>query len=627
MSMVRFKLQNINMSSMSQINQEPTLFCRTDNTFHLKKSAELELNGPGSYDFLTFFGSLSTCKWAEYTIADNYHVHIELSGDGCSIIPTYVDAFSRQPVEIPDAKLTVSASDSWTAVDYEYPKQNGVVANSFIIVSAGNVRVRNAFYYSILPENSIHDVELALVTTTFRKESYILSNIQLVKHHIIESNELLAKHFHMHVIDNGRTLSDCVESCDGVSIHSNPNVGGAGGFARGMIEAMRQSKKATHVLLMDDDVSISPESILRTFNLLSIVKDEFSEAFISGAMMTLEEPSIKWEDTGFMTFDGLCHQIKPVMSMCSVANIVQNEIFAPADNIPAFSDTKQRYAAWWYCCIPTAVICKKGLPLPIFVRYDDVEYGLRCHPRFMTMNGICVWHSAFQFRYNSAVERYQTTRNGFLAQMISGVALQSDFLLQMHRTLCLELKKYNYDDAELILDGFEDFLKGPDFILQPVAEDCFMRANKNKEKMIPFSDLSAELEQYGIDINTVTPDDVFIDYPRTLAQRIVDYLTVNGQRFNFGYTQQTKHELIDASGGSYQGGKLHRAGVLVAIDVYNKKGAIRKKNSMRYKQIWKRYKRDIRQYRREKTALQSAYSSIKEKITSLEFWLNYLNLD
>lgn len=40
-----------------------------------------------------------------------------------------------------------------------------------------------------------------------------------------------------------------------------------------MIEAMEQAPRATHVLLMDDDVSISPESIIRTFNLLSIVND------------------------------------------------------------------------------------------------------------------------------------------------------------------------------------------------------------------------------------------------------------------------------------------------------------------------------------------------------------------
>lgn len=47
--------------------------------------------------------------------------------------------------------------------------------------------------------------------------------------------------------------------------HRNKNVGGSGGFTRGMIESIRQKPKATHVLLMDDDVVVLSESIKRTY--------------------------------------------------------------------------------------------------------------------------------------------------------------------------------------------------------------------------------------------------------------------------------------------------------------------------------------------------------------------------
>lgn len=40
---------------------------------------------------------------------------------------------------------------------------------------------------------------------------------------------------------------------------------------------------------MDDDVEVSPESILRTYNLLRIVNDEYAEAFVSGAMLNIED--------------------------------------------------------------------------------------------------------------------------------------------------------------------------------------------------------------------------------------------------------------------------------------------------------------------------------------------------
>ena len=64
-----------------------------------------------------------------------------------------------------------------------------------------------------------------------------------------------------------------------------------------MILAMEQQPKATHILLMDDDVAVSPESIKRTYNLLKILNDEYKNAFISGAMLNYEVGDEQWEDT------------------------------------------------------------------------------------------------------------------------------------------------------------------------------------------------------------------------------------------------------------------------------------------------------------------------------------------
>ena len=35
------------------------------------------------------------------------------------------------------------------------------------------------------------------------------------------------------------------------------------------------------------------------------------------------------------------------------------------------------YNGWWMCLIPTAVIKEIGLSLPLFLKWDDAEYGLR----------------------------------------------------------------------------------------------------------------------------------------------------------------------------------------------------------------------------------------------------------
>jgi hypothetical protein len=55
---------------------------------------------------------------------------------------------------------------------------------------------------------------------------------------------------------------------------------------------------------MDDDVAVSPESIKRTYNLLRLLKEEYRDAMISGAMLNFEIGEDQWEDIGFMTPEG-----------------------------------------------------------------------------------------------------------------------------------------------------------------------------------------------------------------------------------------------------------------------------------------------------------------------------------
>ena len=102
------------------------------------------------------------------------------------------------------------------------------------------------------------------------------------------SDEPAGQHIVMRVVDNGRTLDTEKYNSEYVHIYPNQNVGGAGGFTRGIIESMDAEKKPTHIILMDDDVKILPESLIRTYSLLAIMKDEYDSHFISGAMLFME---------------------------------------------------------------------------------------------------------------------------------------------------------------------------------------------------------------------------------------------------------------------------------------------------------------------------------------------------
>ena len=45
--------------------------------------------------------------------------------------------------------------------------------------------------------------------------------------------------------------------------------------------------------------------------------------------------------------------------------------------------------------ISTKLIKENGLPLPIFVRGDDIEFSMRNNKEIVSLNGINVWHDPF----------------------------------------------------------------------------------------------------------------------------------------------------------------------------------------------------------------------------------------
>ena len=76
--------------------------------------------------------------------------------------------------------------------------------------------------------------------------------------------------------------------------------------------------------------------------------------------------------------------------------------------------------------IPVSQIEKRGLPLPLFIRCDDIEYSLRSHTKIMTMNGICIWHMGFVNKYNVAFDRYQQCRNLLIGKAATNIGKDVD---------------------------------------------------------------------------------------------------------------------------------------------------------------------------------------------------------
>jgi len=91
-------------------------------------------------------------------------------------------------------------------------------------------------------------VTLAIVMCTFKNEDLCLKNVD----QILNSGTLEEEDMTLVIVDNGSSLGDRMPESDRIEYIAQSNLGGAGGFTRGMLEVCHGSLKDrgfTHVLL------------------------------------------------------------------------------------------------------------------------------------------------------------------------------------------------------------------------------------------------------------------------------------------------------------------------------------------------------------------------------------------
>lgn len=586
-----------------------------------------EINGcllQGSVDFFTYFNACSLAKWKKYAGIKRVYLHLEFANE--AINKEYactIQFFGRSYL---DSAASSLASGVRLTSTMGKTKENGSLVFDLLIPETdyevigfaldvrGGVVLEKAYYYARVAEEQINPVKIALCTTTFLKEDYIIPNIELVKNEVLAADDVIAKNFHMFVIDNGRTLDAEALSDEGVTVLPNPNVGGSGGFARGMMEAMKHDENFTHVLLMDDDVSISTESLRRTFNLLSLATGKYKNAFINGAMLIAEEPNRQFEDVSYVVNSGAYASVKSnKYYMDQQQYIVRNEHIDV--EIP------KAYGAWWFSCIPVSAIEQVGLPLPLFVRCDDVEYGMRAKPIYMTMNGICVWHDGFMGRSRASVDSYQYVRNFLIMIAMTDCSSQDLFMLRMERALRLQLRVMSYDAADLILDGIADYLKGPDYFASLNGEEVIKRNAKKNEKLVPLDELA---EPYrNVSYNKRLLGDQSRIKPLLKLMRTLPY----DRHLLPDVLLRDTPEAVFYSGLSILSPRTIGTKTLVAIDLEGNQGAVRHMDRERYQQIMDRWKALKSELKERGDEVRAAYKEAQPYLTSTEFWEKYLGLD
>lgn len=646
---MNFKLANIILEPAAHAAAYPAIFYRTQSMIDATKAAKEAKGRPEAScvaapipadapvynteagaltittttDFMTFINALSAGKWQRYTGLEKATLHLELSGRG-RILVQGVKAGEARPLETwektaPVVDICSIATRSFdapegTTLELEIPLV-GLDLAGFTIEPDTNetVNITKGYYFAEVAEEDINPVRLALCTTTFNNEQYILPNIELVKTGMAAEGDPVASNFHMFVSDNGRSLDAAGLSDDIVTVMPNPNAGGSGGFARGMMAATENPGEFTHVLIMDDDVSILPESLIRTYNLLCLAKGKYKDAFINGAMLSLQEPTRQFEDVSHVVV-ALYARLKGDLFIDGLGDITENERV----NV----EVPNAYGAWWYSVIPTKAIEENGLPVPFFIRCDDVEFGMRNQPTYMTMNGICVWHSSFEGRLRANVDAYNYSRN-FLAMMaLDDCASEVYFMTRFKRDLRIRLRDFDYIWAEQMLNGFEDYLKGPDYLANLNGSKDMKERGAQNEKLVPVEQLDQEvLKEAGVTQEVL--NNVTLKFRQAPFMRYWRLLPYDRHYLPESMLSNKAHYIIKNNAVLIEGNAT-RAKTVVYLDSTRKQGIIRTIDYDRFKAIRKREAELMARYRKEGKKVRQAWKDAKPYLTSREFWTKYL---
>lgn len=608
------KLANIVCRVDDHASSHPELYYRTEHSSIVHVLPDGRLRIDGTVDFMTYVNGFSALKWKQYAGIDEVCLNLVLDGSGLVRI-FGVEPGAVDPVQIKQAPFS-SANESVSLTISVCLENFDLIGFSISSEESTTATLINGCYTATVDEGELNRVDLALSTTTFKNERYIIPNIELVKEGISKEDGPIHDHFHMFVVDNGRTLDSASLSDEVVTVLPNPNTGGSGGFARGMMAATETPGQFTHIILMDDDVCIMPESLIRTFNLLSLAKGKYKDAFINGAMLSMEDPTRQFEDVSYVATTGAYRRVKEDLNVGKLADILENERTSV--------EVDQAYGAWWYSCIPVKAIERNGLPMPFFIRCDDVEFGMRNKPVYMTMNCICVWHASFEGRFRASVDCYQYFRNFFAMIALDDCADEKMFVLRIQRGVRQNLRDMDYQAAEFILDGFEDYLRGPEYLQKLDGAATMIGKGKLNEKLIPVSEMAPELlrkaevtEQVLANVNLEFHPSKFMKYWRSIPYD-KHYLPDALLRGKPGY--------VVKNGSCTLEGNSTRCKTLVFLDPTREKGSVRSMDRARFKSVRCREHELMARYRKEGKSVRRAWKDAMPYMTSREFWEEYLGL-
>ncbi len=397
--------------------------------------------------FDTYFNSFFEAHWRRHTSLGTIILRLTIEGGG--ILRVFRRALGRKLLVL---EQTIRAGHVTVRIPGEAVtfRQYGTLCVELVARSSDLVFVAGG-WWSDAPAPA--SVGLAAVFCTFNRETELTRIVDKLASDPVVTAALarliVVNQGRAGLAEHPRMRSAAFSLGEKLALVQQDNFGGAGGFGRGMLTAV-DDPDVTHAVLLDDDILVEPDSLLRMAAFFAFCRRDM---VLGGHMLDLVQPNRLYE-AGAIVSDRHW-EFRPQHHGLAVDEASALETLSQPGAV--------HYNGWWCCGFPLSILERHGMPLPCFIRGDDVELGVRLHMSgvpTVSMPGIAVWHEPFYLKLGSW-QAYYETRNLLIAASLHLAPSRLGMLRRIGRQFVMNLLTFRYYTAALILAAIADFLHGP----------------------------------------------------------------------------------------------------------------------------------------------------------------------
>ncbi|HEY5361355.1 MAG TPA: glycosyltransferase [Streptosporangiaceae bacterium] len=410
--------------------------------------------------FATYFNAFPASYWSRWTTVDAVTLRVRLAGAATLIV------YRSSAKGLSHAVETIEVEgDEPETIERTLPLTQFIDGGWYwfdIVAGSRGTTLIEAEWAALTEPAAPGRISIGI--TTFNRPEFMAAQLRTLG----DAAEVIELVDAIYVVDQGtrRTAEhpdfpDAAKRiADRLHLIEQGNIGGSGGFSRAMDETLRASQ-SDYLLLLDDDITLDPEGILRAVAFADLAR---RPTIIGGHMFSLYDRSV---------LHAFGETVAPYKWWWGAApHTKQFHDFGRRNlrNTPwLHRRVDADYNGWWMCLIPTKVIEEIGLALPVFIKWDDAEYGLRARKNgfpTVSMPGVAAWHVPWQDKNDAQDwQAYYHLRNRVVTALLHSPYDRGGRLVaESAETQVQHLLSMQYSTAVLRLRAIEDVLSGPEHL-------------------------------------------------------------------------------------------------------------------------------------------------------------------